>query len=110
MRVIFEHDPNPETSYLEQDEFRERREAYGRDEWFLIGCRVEADVVIAPETVMQTLRSSGLNGIESDSEQDELDEIAHQEWMRLRDVLKAVGVSTEQLPLEVDREWVEWRV
>ena len=58
---------------------------------------------------MQTLRSGGLNGIESDSEQDELDEIIHEEWSRLRDVLKTVGVPTDQLPLEVDRSWVEWR-
>ena len=107
VRVIFEPDPEPDTSYLEQDEFRERFETYQRDEWHLIGCYAEAEVVICD--VVQTLTGGGLWGIESDSEQEYLDEIVHGEWSRLRDVLKTVGVPTDQLPLEVDRAWVEWR-
>ncbi|KKK92191.1 hypothetical protein LCGC14_2705370, partial [marine sediment metagenome] len=30
-------------------------------------------------------------------------------WAALRAVLKTVGVATEQLPLEADRKWIEWR-
>jgi hypothetical protein len=109
VRVIFEPDPEPDTSYLEQDEFADRRAEHEQGEWHLVGCRAEAEVVIAPETTVQTLRSGGLYGIESDSEQEYLDEVVHGEWSRLRDVLKTVGVPTDQLPLEVDRSWVEWR-
>lgn len=107
MRVVFEPDPDPEASYLEQDEFEDRRATYEGGEWRLVGCHAEAEVLIA-ET-RQTLRSNGLSGIESDSEQEYLDEIIHGEWSRLRDVLKTVGVPTDQLPLEVEREWIEWR-
>jgi len=48
-------------------------------------------------------------GIESDSEDEYLDEIIAREWEALRAVLKTVGVPTDQLPLEVQREWIEWR-
>ncbi len=108
MRVVFEPDPEPNASYLEQSEFEDRHDAYKREEWSLIGCRVEADVTIV-ETP-QTLKSAGLWGIESDSEQDELDEIAHREWSQLRDVLKQVGIPTAELPLEIERKWIEWRM
>ena len=110
IRVIFEPDPEPDTSYLEQDEFEERLAGYKSGEFNLLGCRAEAEVVLAPETTVQVLRSGGLYGIESDSEQDELDEIVHREWSRLRDVLKTVGVPTAQLPQQIDRAWVEWRM
>ena len=108
VRVIFEADPEPDTSYLEQDEFEDRLEAYKRGEFSFIGARAEAEVII--EETTQTLRSGGLYGIESDSEDEYIDEIAAQEWAALRAVLKTVGVSTEQLPLAVNREWIEWRI
>lgn len=68
---------------------------------------VEAEVVI--EGVSQVLTSGGMWGIEDDAEDEYLDQIIEQEWETLRVVLKTVGVSTEQLPLAVDREWIEWR-
>lgn len=105
--MIVEQDPHPDSSYLEQDEFEERLEAYKREEFELIGVRVEAEVVI--EETVQTLKSPGLWGIESDLEGDELDEIIHGEWSALRNVLKTVGIPTEQLPLDAKREWIEWR-
>ena len=67
----------------------------------------EAEVVI--EGVEQTLTSGGMWGIEDDAEDEYLDEIIDGEWSALRTVLKTVGVSTEQLPLTVEREWIEWR-
>ena len=106
IRVIFEEDLDPDVSYLEQDEFEDRLAAYRKGKFNLVGVRVEAEVLIA-ETA-QTLASPGLGGIESDSEQEYLDEIIAEEWKALRAVLKTVGVSTEELPLEVDRAWVTW--
>jgi len=67
----------------------------------------EADVLI--EGIEQTLTSGGTWGIEDDAEDEYLDEIIEQEWSALRGVLKTVGVSTDQLPLEIDRAWIQWR-
>ena len=107
VRVIFEEDPDPDTSYLEQDEFEDRLAAYKRGEFHFVGVRAEAEVLIA-ETV-QTLRSPGLYGIESDTDEEELDGLAAEQWTGLRAVLKTVGVPTDQLPLAPNREWIEWR-
>lgn len=68
----------------------------------------EAEVVI--EGVSQTLTSGGMWGIEDDAEDEYLDQIIEQEWETLRVVLKTVGVPTGQLPLAVEREWIEWRM
>jgi hypothetical protein len=108
VRVIFDQDPDPDTSYLDQDGFAERRAEYKSGLFFFVSARAEADVVI--EGILQTLQSGGLNGIESDSEQEYLDEIAAEEWKALRGVLKTVGVPTSELPLEVDPSWIEWRI
>jgi len=105
--VIFEEDPDPDVSYLEQDEFEERLAAFKRDEFNFVGLRVEAEVLIA-ETV-QLLTSPGLAGIESDTDEEGLDQMIGDEWSALRAVLKTVGVPTEKLPLAVEREWIEWR-
>jgi hypothetical protein len=99
-------DEGPDTSYLDDPEFADRREAYGRGEFTFVGVRADAGVRIGG--VIQTLTSGGLWGIESDS--GEIDETIDQEWRELRKILIEVGVSTEQLPDEVDPQWVEWRV
>jgi hypothetical protein len=77
------------------------------DEVGFMRAYAEADVLI--EGIEQTLTSGGTWGIEDDAEDEYLDEIIEQEWSALRGVLKTVGVSTEQLPLAVEREWIEWR-
>lgn len=107
IRVIFAHDPDPDASYLEQDEFEDRLEAYKRGDFSFLSAHAEAEVIV--EEISQTLRSGGLYGIESDSEDEYIDEIAAQEWGALRGVLKTVGVPTDQLPLDVQREWIKWR-
>jgi hypothetical protein len=105
--VIFEQDPEPDTSYLDQDEFEDRRAEYERGKFNFVYAHAQAEVVI--EGVTQVLESGGLAGIESDSEQEYLDEIAAEEWKTLRGILKTVGVPTSELPVEVDPMWVEWR-
>lgn len=105
--MIVEDDPDPDVLYLAQEGFEERRKAHKRGEFGFLGVHVEADVLI--EDTEQTLVSPGLGGIESDLVESELDQIVGEEWNALRAVLKTVGVATEQLPLEVDPEWIEWR-
>jgi hypothetical protein len=108
IRVLFERDPDADASYLQQDGFAERREDYDEGRFFFVSARAEADVVV--DGVKQLLRSSGLNAIESDSEEEYIEAIAVEEWASLRGVLKTVGVPTSDLPLECDRAWIEWRI
>jgi hypothetical protein len=107
VRVIVEPDPKPDASYLEQEEFADRLLAYKRKRFSFLRVRAEAEVVI--EEIGQTLTSGGMPGVESDSEDEYIDEIVAREWETLRAVLKTVGVPTEKLPLEVERAWIEWR-
>lgn len=103
IRVIVEHDPDPDISYLEQEDFEERLAAYKNEEFSFLGVHAEADVVIGG--VVQTLTSGGLWGIESDSGDEYIEEVAVQEYEELRKILKTVGVPTADLPLEMDPAW-----
>lgn len=105
--MIVEDDPDPDVSHLEQDGFEERLEAFRRGDFRFLGVHVEADVLI--EETEQTLVSPGLWGVESDLDETELDGIIAEEWSALRSVLKTVGAPTSELPLDAQREWVEWR-
>ena len=107
IRIVVEHDPDPDISYLEQDEFEERLAAYKAGEFDFVGVRAEAEVLI--EETVQTLTSGGLWGVESDSGEEYIESVAVEEYEQLRKVLKTVGVSTAQLPQEIEREWIEWR-
>ena len=103
IRVIVEEDPDPDASYLNED----GRAALDQGDFRFVGIHAEAEVPI--EGIMQTLTSDGIWGIESDAE-EYITQVTEHEWGALRNVLKAVGVSTEQLPLEVNPEWIEWRL
>lgn len=110
IRVVIEHDPDPDVSFLDQDEFKDQREAYARGEFDFVGVRAEADVLI--EDTLQTLTSPGLWGVESDSGEEYLVSVAVEEYEQLRKVLKTIGVPTAQLPAaaaETVRAWIEWR-
>jgi hypothetical protein len=110
IRVVVEHDPDPDVSYLDQDEFEDRRAQYERGEFDHVGVRAEADVVI--EGTVQTLASPGLWGVESDSGEEYVVGVAVEEYEQLRKVLKTIGVPTAQLPEASEstvRDWIEWR-
>lgn len=107
IRVVVEHDPDPDVSFLEGDEFDERRAAFERGEFDFVGVRAEAEVVI--EGVVQTLTSGGLWGVESDSGEEYIAEIAVEEYEQLRKVLKTVGVPTSELPQGIEKDWIDWR-
>lgn len=107
VHVLVLVDDEADISYLDQDEFDDRREAYQRGEFHFVGVRAEADVVI--EGTVQTLVSGGLWGVESDSGDEYIEEIADQEYNELRKVLTSVGVSTSELPQKIERGWIEWK-
>lgn len=110
IRVLVLHDDDPDPSYLDQDEFEDRKAEYENGDFSFVGVVAEADVVI--EGTVQTLKSGGLWGIESDSGEEYIEDTALEEYDGLRDVLKAVGVSTSQVPpgdREMIRPLIQWR-
>lgn len=108
VRVVRDLDEDADVSYLEQDGFEERLADYQSGRLHLVELWVEANVLLQ-EGVEALVRSPGVGGIESDTTEEELDALISEEWTSLRGALKRMGVSTEQLPLEVEPEWVEWR-
>lgn len=105
IHLVVEPDPYASEENLVWSD--ERRAAYKRGEFGFLLVRAVADVSI--ENTPQTLTSVGCGLVESDGDDDYMGEIFSEEWAELRDVLKAVGVPTKKLPLEVEREWIDWR-
>jgi hypothetical protein len=96
IRVRVMHDEDPDTSYLDQDEFEDRRSEYENGDFTFVGVRAEAEVVI--EGVVQTITSGGMWGVESDSK-EYIEEVAVEEYAALREILTSIGVSTSQVPV-----------
>lgn len=106
VRVVRDEDGDADASYLEQEGFEDRLDEFKRGRLHFVELWIEADVSLA-EGVQAVVTSTGISGIESDTTEEELDALIVEEWRALRGALKTVGVSTEQLPLEVDRAWIE---
>ena len=83
---------NPESP--EQD-YR-RMESYNAQDWCMFGIFATADVVLTG-SVVQTIRSGGLWGVESDSEESYLKSIEKDELDSLRDELIACGFSARAI-------------
>jgi hypothetical protein len=101
VRVLHDDDPDPsyfdsgDPEYKDQDEAR--RKEYENGDFSFVGVRAEAEVVV--ENVIQTITSGGLWGIESDSGEGYIEDVALEEYDNLREILKAIGVSTSQVPV-----------
>lgn len=93
-------DEDPDLSWLEQDCFAHdgygaaRLASYGHD-WHMIGIVAEAEITVAG--VIQTITSGGLWGIESDSSDDYLREVADEELAALRDILVGLGFAADAI-------------
>lgn len=74
-----------------------RMEAYSNGEWCMIGIIAKAEVQTARNSTIQTIRSGGLWGIESDSDDDYFKEVADEQLSELRMELEAIGFSTAQI-------------
>lgn len=76
-------DENPDTSYLEQDVFADRFEAFKRGDFAFVGVRACAEIRYStPQGGWQngpTVKSPGLWGIEDDSEESYLRETGEEE-------------------------------
>jgi len=108
IRVLVLPDEDPDTSYLDQDEFEDRRKAYRQGDFSFVGIRAEAQIVV--DGIAQTIVSGGLWGVESDSGDAYILEVAGEEYNDLRRILKTLGVPTSELPAKVEPSQVEWRV
>lgn len=86
-------DETPDTSYLDQDEFEDRKAEYENGDFGFIGIRAEAEVQLEANGAIQTLTSGGLWGIESDSGREYLNEVAQEELADLKSTLRAAGFS-----------------
>jgi len=108
IRVVRDLDPDVDASYLHQEGFEDRLASYERGQLHFYELWVEADVLV-DDGVQALVTSTGIGGIESDTDEEDLDALIVEQWRALRAALKKMGVRTEELPLEVDPSWVEWR-
>jgi hypothetical protein len=108
IRVLVLPDEDPDTSFLDQGEFSDRKAAYRRGDFSFVGVRAQAEITV--DGILQTIVSGGLWGVESDAGDAYLLEVAGEEYHDLRRILKTLGVPTSELPAEVDPKWMEWRV
>lgn len=106
-------DEEPDLSYLKQDyadcsadeapkyraQDKARLASYGNF-WWCVGVRARVDFVV--KGTVQTLFSSGLWGIESDSGDDYFDDVAAEQVAELRDICAELGVT-----VNAAWEWVE---
>jgi len=91
--VGYEYDQDPDTSYLEQEGFEDRVQALNNDEFFYIGIRAEAEVVVGG--TVQQISSGGIWGIESDSGKEYLEDIAREQLADLAFTLEELGFSKQ---------------
>lgn len=83
---------NPDSP--EQD--YKRMEDYNRGEWCAMGVFATASVVLTGN-VVQHVRSGGLWGIESDSDEGYFTDVAKEELETLRGELKAIGFTGREI-------------
>ena len=75
--------------YCKQD--YERMEAYNNQQWYFVGIRAEAEIVVSG--ICQTITSGGIWGIESDSDKYYFAGVEAEELSELRKTLEALGFS-----------------
>jgi hypothetical protein len=90
-------DLDPDTSYLEQEEFQVKREQYEANLFGYIGIRAMAELQLSAGGPIQRITSRGLWGIEDDSNAEYLDSIRTAEMVELRMDLMRLGFSTRAI-------------
>ena len=92
-------DDCPDTSYLEQEGFEDRREQYRQGEFEFVGIRaaVELPIPYGRDRILVKVESPGLWGIESDSGEDYFNSVFQEESNTLADMLAELGVKVAEL-------------
>ncbi len=96
IEILLLDDPDPDASYLEQEGFEDRLRAYERGDFGFMG--VVAEVEVDVEGTIQTIRSAGIWGVESDSDDDHVQELAEEEREDLLSQLNALNVTVRGKP------------
>jgi hypothetical protein len=100
-RIVVTPDPDPDTSYLDQDEFSAELAAYQAGEFGYVGVYAEADLRLATPQGgwihAGTIRSGGLWGIEDHSGDDYLREVGADELDELKTMLAALNVAESDI-------------
>jgi len=81
-------------SYLEQEEFADRLQEYRRGDFYFEGCWAEAKILV--NGVVQTVRSGGLWGIESDGDSAYKASVEAEEKVALAEILASLGFTAEE--------------
>lgn len=79
--------------YLEQD--YQRMKNYNQNNWCMLHCYMQANIVIGD--TLQTIRSGGLGGIESDSDDSYFAEIQEEEFQELKSILLELGFTEAEI-------------
>ena len=85
-------DELPDASYLEQEGWEDRLEAYQAGEFGFVGIQAVAKIRIpyGKDWILNEVRSPGLWGIEDDSGEDYFESVYEEELNVLRDMLKSL--------------------
>lgn len=93
------YDQDPDTSYLEQEEFADRLHQYQNGDFAFIGIQAKAEVMV--DGICQTITSGGLWGIEDDSDESYLRDVEQEELGALRGQLYQLGFSKRAIATAV---------
>ena len=101
--TVVKHIPEecPDYSYLKQDEFKDRLDAFKHGDFYFIGIKVCTEILTSVDNgktwLINTLSSGGLWGIESDSGDKYFKEIAEEEKSQLNQILTSMGFKTDEI-------------
>jgi len=107
IRLVMEHDPDPDPSGLEREAeegdayAKKRLAAYEEGDWQYVGIFAEAEIIV--KGTVQTIRTPGLWNTESDSGRTYLDEIGREEYADLKDILRSLGAK--EIPALSTAKW-----
>jgi hypothetical protein len=99
VEILVLPDNDPDTSWLEQDEFSDRLAEYQAGGFGFVGVRARVKVHNWTTGVTKTIESAGLWGVESDSEESYIREVGMEELDALKPEASAMGVDIETSPI-----------
>jgi len=106
-----EHEPNDNRSYpyfhpanteFANEDYK-RMLAYENGLWNMISIHAVAEIKI--NDTLETIRSGGLYGIESDSDKEHFMEVGAEETCELRDMLKELGFTDSEVNIEIEMDF-----
>ena len=93
-------DQMADASYLDQEDFKDRKVEYERGGFGFVGVQAEAEIQVPfgaqwsdNKWTIHHISSPGLWGIESDMDNEYLEEVAREEVDQLKDQLEALNVD-----------------